>query len=242
MTSPGSNPGFVSLRILPGAISSVDISATPGSIAINGDVNFEDITVVARVVDCSGTPVTNTTPVRLETTLGIFRNSGQRYYNTFTDGGLVTGTLTSQAEAGRVTVTAIAGVVTDTTTVIFVPGPPWTIEVTAVPYRIPADGRSRAQIFAGVKDFYANYVMEGVTLTFVTDYGYFYESGVVSYTTHTNAQGFCEAHLVSSTTPQTVQVIGIAYNDRQGYTYVFFETAPTTRYSYLPLIRKKIIQ
>jgi len=235
IASPGATPGFVSLTILPGPVCSVDLTATPDSLPINGDVSFRDITGVARVLDCSGTPVTDNTPVRLETTLGIFRNSGQKYYNTLTNNGLATGTLTSQAEAGLVTLTAIVGVVTDTTSVRFLPDPPWTIEVTAVPYRIPADGRSSSQIFAGVKDFYANYVMEGVTLTFVTDYGYFYESGAVSYTTHTNAQGFCQARLVSSATPQTAQVRAIAYNDRQGYAYVFFDPAPVVRRAFMPI-------
>ena len=238
VTSGSALPGFTSLTILPGFPELAEISADPGSIPINGDVNFYDIIVVARIADCSDTPVEDGTSVMLKTDLGIFRESGMRTLPRMTLHGLVTGTLTSQSIAGLVTITATADSAVDTTTVRFLPGEPWLLEVWGYPATIPADGGSTSLITAWVKDEYNNPVLDGVTVTLVTDYGYFVESGDVMYTTTTTFEGYVFATLVSDPIPRTALVRAIAYNDRQGYTYVFFVVP---RYIYLPVVIRRAI-
>ncbi|MBM4429014.1 MAG: DUF11 domain-containing protein, partial [Chloroflexi bacterium] len=239
VTSGSAFPGFTNLTIRPGAASKVEVMADPDSIPINGDVNLYDIVVVARVVDCSNTPVQNGTAVALRTDLGIFRESGMRLLPRLTVGGLVTGTLTSQSIAGSVTITATADSVTGTTQVRFLPGEPWLISVWGYPETIYADGQSTSLITAWVKDEFNNPVLGGVTVTLVVDFGYFQETGQVSYTTYTDGFGYVFARLVSATTPRTVLVRAIAYNSRQGYSYVFFITPPPRRYLYMPFVQRR---
>jgi hypothetical protein len=239
VTSGSAFPGFTNLTIRPGAASAVEVMANPGSIPINGDVNLYDIVVVARIADCSDTPVQDGTSVALRTDLGIFRESGMRVLPRFAVGGLVTGTLTSQSIAGLVTITATAGSVNGTTQVRFLPGEPWLISVWGYPETIWADGQSTSLITAWVKDEFNNPVVDGVTVTFVVDFGYFQETGEVSYTTQTTIDGYVFATLVSDTTPQTVLVRAIAYNSRQGYSYVFFIEPPERRYLYMPYVQRR---
>lgn len=239
VTSASARSSFQNLKIVPGVVNQVAVTADPGSIPINGDVNFRDVFIEARISDCGGTPVVDGTPVRLETDLGIFRNSGTRSYNTLSVGGVATATLTSQSDAGLATVVATAAGVSGTVGVNFTPGAPWFVVVEAIPPRIPADGRSTSRIVARVEDEYYNHVLEGITVTFVTDYSHFQESGTVSYTTTTNNEGFVYATLVADSVPRTASVRCIAYNDRQQYAYVMFEALPEFRYMYLPVIKKQ---
>jgi hypothetical protein len=58
------------------------------------------------------------------------------------------------------------------------------------------------------------------------------------YTTTTDADGFVFGTLVSDTVPRTALVRAIAYNDRQGYTYVFYIEGDYV-YLYMPNIYKK---
>jgi len=239
VTSPGAMPGFTSLTIRAGLPSIVDLSANPQEIPINGDANGYNIMVGAQVQDCSGTPVEDGTPVILETDLGFFWESGTRSAIRLTVNGLVSATLTSQSVAGTVTIVATADSATDRTWVRFLPGEPWQLDVWSYPTTIPADGHSESLITARVKDEYNNPVLQGITVTFVTDYGRFAGSGTILYTTTTNSNGFAFATLVADMTPRTALVRAIAYNDRQGYTYVFFVTPPERRYLYMPLVTKR---
>lgn len=240
VVSPPAFPGFTNLNILPGLSEDVQITADPGQIPINGDVNFYDIIVVARVEDCSDTVVEDGTLVTLETDLGIFRESGMRTLPRWTVGGLVTGTLTSQSIAGTVTLTATADSVVTTTNVLFLPGEPWLVEVWGIPQTIYADGRSISQVSALVMDEFRNHVLDGVEIEFVTDYGHFYESMGTAYTTSTDINGYAFTRLVSDTVPRTALVRAIVVsNSRQGYSYVFFAELPEVRYIYLPIIMRR---
>jgi len=239
VTSGSAFPGFTSLTILPGLAENVEVSADPDSIPINGDVNFYDIIVVARVTDCSDTPVDDGTAVTLRTSLGLFRESGMRSLPRTTLNGLVTGTLTSQSIAGLVTITGTANSAVGTAEVRFLPGDPWLLDVWGYPTTIYANGMSTSLITALVKDEYNNPVLDGITVTFVTDYGLFVQSGDVVYTTTTSIDGFAFVTLLSDPIPRTALVRAIAYNDRQGYTYVFFVTPPEMSYLYLPLVKRR---
>ena len=242
VTSGSALPGFANLTILPGVPATVEFFVDKESIPINGDAYPFDpnyyIVVEAEVTDCSGTPVEDGVPVTLQTSLGFFWESGLRTLPRTSLGGMVTGTLTSQSIAGLVTISGTAGSAIGTTEVRFLPGEPWLLEVWAYPTTIFADGRSTSLVTARVKDEYDNPVLDGVTVTFVTDYGHFTGSDVV-YTTTTTIDGLAFARLISDPTPQTALVRAIAYNDRQGYTYVFFVLAPERGYIYLPLVRRQ---
>jgi uncharacterized repeat protein (TIGR01451 family) len=239
VVAPPAFPGFTNLNIRPGLPGNVDIMADPGEIPINGDVNFYDIIVEAFVGDCGDTPVEDGTSVMLKTDLGIFRESGMRTLPRTTATGWVTGTLTSQSIAGWVTLTATADSQVDTTNVRFLPGDPWLVEVWGIPQTIRADGRSTSGISALVMDEFRNPVMDGIDVEFVTDYGYFAQSGDVSYTTSTDINGYAIATLVSDIVPRTALVRAIIVsNSRQGYSYVFF-TEYVEHNLYLPLVMRQ---
>jgi len=241
VTSGASRPGFVNLWIKPGAVKHVSVEADPGSIPINGDVNGYDVAIVARVADCSDTVLEDGLRVKLQTDLGIFRDSGTRTHYAITINGLVTATLTSQSVAGLANITAQADSVTGSTTVRFLPGEPFQIEMSPIPESIWADGMRTSYVVARVRDEYFNHVLDGVTVTFITQYSHFVESGTERHTTTTNIDGFAFATLVADIVPRTSLVRCIAYNDRQGYTYVFFVTPPPV-HVYLPVVRKESIQ
>ncbi len=237
VTSGSAVPGFDNLTITPGAAAKVDMSVDPAAIPINGDVNGYDIIVSAMVKDCSNTPVVDGTAVDLRTSLGLFRESGSRNLLRNTVNGLVTATLTSQSIAGSVVLTGTAGSAVGSVAARFLPGEPWMLEVDAIPETIFANGRSTTLIAARVKDEYDNPVLDGITVTLVADYGFFSDTGTGLVTRTTDTQGYVFATLVSDTVPRTVLVRAIAYNDRQGYTYVFFIEGDY-KYLYMPNIRK----
>jgi hypothetical protein len=236
-------PGFTYLAIEPGEPLGITVSASPGEIPINGDVNGYNITVVAVVQDCSTTAVADGTTVRLQADKGMFLESGSWWVDRATLGGMVTATLTSQAVAGRVIITATADSRVSTTMAYFHPGEPWSVEVWAAPRQwMYADGRSQLEVWARVYDEYNNDVGEGITVTFVTDYGRFRINDGDTYTTTTETDGLAFATLISDVVPRTALVRAITYNYRQGYTYVFFITPPQYRYIYMPNIaRNRII-
>jgi len=235
ITSPPALSDFVNLYIRPGAPQRITVLADPEEIPILGDVNGYNITIVAAVNDCSSTPVSDGTPVRLHTDKGIFLESASWYVDQTTVGGMVTVTLTSQSIAGRVNITATSGSAVGTAHVYFKPGDPWRISVWPYPATIYADGRSRSLITARVFDYYDNNVGAGVTVTFRTDFGHFLGTGDTCVAT-TNEGGYAFCTLVSDTQPRTATVLVSTENFRQGYCYVFFVAPPELRYLYLPMI------
>jgi len=232
--------GFTNLWIVPGNPELVGVSADPGSIPINGDVNFYDVTIVARVADCSNTVVTDTTWVKLETDLGIFRDSGTRSVLQTTVSGLVTATLTSQSVAGTATITATADSAEGTTTVRFLPDEAYHVHVWGYPASIYADGTSTSLITAHVMDFWYNSVLDGITVTFMTNYGHFAETHDIFYTTTTTIEGFAFATLVAGTEPHTVLVQAVTHNHRIGRNYVYFIQPPVWGHVYLPIIKRSV--
>jgi hypothetical protein len=237
LASGAALPSFVDLWIEPGPPAVVMLSADPESIPINGVANFYDIIVEAEINDCSGTPITDTTPVTLQTDTGLFRESGTWAIVRPSINGVVTATLTSEERAGEVTVTATVDSILDTTYVTFLPDEPYHVDVWGVPFDITADGHSRSQVTAWVRDYYYNPVLAGVTVTFVTDHGRWFESGNEYFTTTTTTGGYAFARLVSSNDYiGTVNIYAITYNSRLGPGIVQF-VAP--RYIYLPLLKRQ---
>lgn len=241
VTSGAAVPGFSSMSIVPGDPSIVTVMTDKDSIRLDGDVNFYDITVVARVGDCSDTPVVDGTSVMLRTDLGFFRESGTRTVVDTTVTGLVTATLTSQTEAGLVTLTANADSAVGAKVVRFLPDPPFYIEVWGAPPTIRADGEARSYVTAHLMDQYYNTVLDGVTVTFVTDWGQFMGTYDVEYITFTDADGLAYATLIATDVPHNALVRAIAYNedlasDVQGYTYVLMVDPWKV---YMPMVYKQ---
>lgn len=236
LASGAALPSFVDMWIVPGPPAVVMLTADPDSIPINGVANFYDIIVEATINDCSGTPITDTTPVTLQTDTGLFRESGTWAIVRPSINGVVTATLTSEERAGEVTVTATVDSIMDTTNVTFLPDEPYHVDVWGVPFNITADGHSRTQVTAWVRDYYYNPVLPGITVTFIADHGHWWESGDEYYTTTTTIGGYAFGRLVSSVDYiGTVNIYAITYNDRLGPGIVQF-VAP--RYIYLPLIKR----
>jgi hypothetical protein len=239
LTSGSALPTFIDVWIVPGSPQYIELTATPESIPIQGVVHGYDIIVEATVMDCSGTPVTDTTPVSLQTDNGLFRESGTWTVVRYTVGGVVTATLTSEERAGEVTITATADSVVTTTKVYFDPGEPYHVNVYAIPFSIYADGRSSTLVTAEVADFYYNPVYAGITVTFITDHGVWVESGDIYYTTTTTAGGFAFANLRSSAVHVgTVNVYAVTYNGRIGPGIVQFVAPPEVWYLYIPIAPK----
>jgi hypothetical protein len=241
VTSGAAVPGFSSMSIVPGDPSIVTVTTDKDSIRLDGDVNFYDITVVARVDDCSGTPVVDGTSVLLRTDLGFFRESGTRTVVDTTVTGLITATLTSQTEAGLVTLTALADSAAGVKVVRFLPDPPFYIEVWGAPPTIRADGEARSYVTAHLMDQYYNTVLDGVTVTFVTDWGQFMGTYDIEYITFTDADGLAYATLIATDEPHNALVRAIAYNedlasDVQGYTYVLMVDPWKV---YMPIVYKQ---
>ena len=241
VTSGAAVPGFSSMSIVPGDPSIVTVTTDKDSIELDGDVNFYDITVVARVGDCSDTPVVDGTSVMLRTDLGFFRESGTRTVVDTTVTGLVTATLTSQTEAGLVTLTAVADSAVGAKVVRFLPDPPFYIEVWGSPPTIRADGEARSYVTAHLMDQYYNTVLDGVTVTFVTDWGQFMGTYDIEYITFTDADGLAYATLIAADEPHNALVRAIAYNedlasDVQGYTYVLMVDPWKV---YMPMVYKQ---
>jgi uncharacterized repeat protein (TIGR01451 family) len=239
LASGSALPTFIDIWIEPGDPQFIELTADPESIPIQGVVHGYDIIVEAKVMDCSGSPVTDTTAVRLQTDNGLFRESGTWSVVRYTVGGVVTATLTSEERAGEVTITATADSVITTTTVFFEPGEPYHLDVYAIPFSIYADGRSTTMVTAEVSDFYYNAVGSGITVTFITDHGSWVESGDIYYTTTTRAGGLAFATLRSSTAHiGTVNIYAVTYNGRIGPGIVQFVAPPTVWYLYIPIAPK----
>jgi hypothetical protein len=138
-----------------------------------------------------------------------------------------------------VTITATADSVITTTTVYFLPDEPYHVDVYAIPFSIYADGRSTTLVTAEVSDFYYNPVLEGITVTFITDHGLWVESSHIYYTTTTTVGGFAFANLRSSTNHiGTVNIYAVTVNGRIGPGIVQFLAPPDEWMLYLPITPK----
>jgi adhesin/invasin len=153
-------------------------------------------TVRALVQDSSMIAVPDNTPIRFTTDLG-FVFPGIAY----TLDGEAKTTLRSATTVGVATITGDAGdSVTGTTTVNFVPGPPATIEVVAIPTSIPANGDTFTQILVTVRDINGNTVNAGVPINFTTTLG------TIDTLTYTNTLGEATVFLFAGITPGTAVI------------------------------------
>jgi len=156
-------------------------------------------TITATVEDKHKNPVVNGTVVTFSTSLGSL---GSSKITKYTSGGIATATLTSDI-SGTATITVTSDSISDTASVTFWVGPPYTVAVEAHPTRIFADGVSTSAITATVRDAYDYPVLNGTVVTFTTSLGSLGSSTV----TKTTSSGVATATLTSITTTGTATII-----------------------------------
>ena len=177
----------------PVVASEIILRASPGRIPADG-VSIS--TIEANVLDSMGAAVPDYTPIRFSTSAGtIFPGIA------YTESGIATTTLRSSTIPTTATVTADAGGgLVETTPVEFVPGEPASIELTAVPSSIPADGDTSAMIIAVVSDEYGNPVGGGIPVMFTTSLG------TIDSVAYTNDIGEAQVYIYAGTAPGRAQI------------------------------------
>ena len=176
----------------------VQLTANPTSIPVGGHTSH----LTATVSDQFGQAVVDGTVVTFTTSSGYL---GSDTIAKTTTGGVATAVLTSPDTAGMAIVTATAGSgvdrATDTVTVTFEAGPPYTVTLQAYPASVPV-GSHTSVLTATLVDQYGNNVTDGTVVTFTTSLG-----GLGSdLITKTTLNGMATAVLTSGTAAGTAVV------------------------------------
>ncbi|MBU2489376.1 MAG: Ig-like domain-containing protein, partial [Proteobacteria bacterium] len=144
-----------------GATQSVgEVLVTIGSSSVVAD-GLTSVRVDAAVSDVAGMPVPDGTPVTFTTTAGTLSLT-----ETVTLNGVGSVYLKSPTGVGQATVTATVAGISGTDSILFIPGPPETIKLTASPANLTADGSSSSIIRAVVTDAQGNAVASTVEINF----------------------------------------------------------------------------
>ncbi|MGA1869633.1 MAG: invasin domain 3-containing protein [bacterium] len=147
-------------------ISSICLSTGAKKIFADGNTS---ILVYAEIKDSHGVYVTDDTEVTFTTTAGDIDSATPGIQDnvvvTTTNGGART-YLTSSTNPGTATVIVSARGTIMTATVDFIPGPPCTLTVEAIPIDLLADGKSQSTIITTVLDAHRNPVADGTLITF----------------------------------------------------------------------------
>ena len=186
----------VTIDLLPGAASGVDVSASRSSMPADG---ASTATITVTVKDDNDNPVADGTAVTLTTDLG---DLGADPFTTTTTDGTAIGTLTAGTSVGTATVQARVDGITNTTSISLVAGAASGVDVSASRSSMPADGSSTATITVTVKDDNDNPVADGTAVTLTTDLG---DLGADPFTT-TTTDGIATGTLTAGTTAGTATV------------------------------------
>ncbi len=198
------------------------------SAQLNAD-GLSSTIIHAVVQDSDMVAVPDNTPIRFTTDLG-FIFPGIAYT---IDGEAVT-TLRSATTVGTATITGDAGdSVLGTTTVDFIPGPPASIDIDAIPTTIPANGDTFTQILVTAYDINGNTVNAGVPITFTTTLG------TIDTLAYTNTLGEATVFLYAGITPGTA-VIWATSGTAIGQTTVNF-TNTNAAFMYLYIDPNEVI-
>ena len=156
--SAGAAVGLATVTLLPDAPYTVTLWAMPPRLPAE-----QTTTLHAAVTDRYTNPVADGTLVTILSSLGTINP----LYPVPTVSGVAIATLHSNL-VGTAVVTATAQGRVGTTGVIFDPGPPYTVSVTAYPTQLPADGSTTTIITATVIDHAGNVVADNTPVTFTT--------------------------------------------------------------------------
>ncbi|MFQ6058458.1 MAG: Ig-like domain-containing protein, partial [Anaerolineae bacterium] len=180
---------------LAGPPFTLTVEAYPTSLPADG---VSTATITATVRDEWGNLVADGTSVAFTTTLGTITPALST-----TSQGVATASLTAGAEVGTAEVTVTVDSRTGSTTVDFIPGPPFTLTVEAYPLSIPADGVSTSTITVTVRDQWDHPVADDTVVAFTTTLGAF-PTGQTYMTATIN--GIATATLTSATEEGTAIV------------------------------------
>lgn len=197
--------GSARVFFLPLAPAALSLTVEPDVLTADG---VSTATLRLRAEDRHANPVADGTRVQWGTTMGtVWPLEG------FTVRGWATATLRSSTMLGSGTVWAVAGAVSATAPVRFVPGPPAALLVSASPTRLVADGASTATIRATAWDRVGHLVADGTPVTFTTtlgeiapDIGWTLEGVVTSTLRSATQPGTARVRAASGTVWGEVQV------------------------------------
>ncbi|MGA9351890.1 MAG: invasin domain 3-containing protein, partial [Anaerolineae bacterium] len=206
--------GTTEVTFQPGLPYTLTLAAYPMILTV-GDSS----TLTATVKDQYNNNVANGTLVSFTTSWGSL---GSTTVSKTTTGGIATATLTSQLP-GTAAITATAGSISDTETVVFNVGLPSTVTLEAYPTSIPIAGYT-STLTATVKDKCNNAVSNGTLVTFTTSLGRL-GSGPVTKTT---ISGVATAVLTSETTAGTAIVTATSDSKVATTTVKFTPLSPYT--------------
>ena len=208
----GSTSGNSIIEIYAEDVHSITVNSGSSSIVANGTSNTA---IMANVRDANGNNVEDGTEVTFTTTAGDIDNPDdvitdtQVSVTTKTTNGVATAILTSPTNLGTATITATVGGVSDSTSVNFIPGAVDTINLTASPNNLTADGVSTSTIRAVVIDANDNPV-GGETISFLVTTG----TGTLSDATAiTNSSGIATVTYTSSETAGTETINAASTNE-----------------------------
>ncbi len=186
----------IDVTFLPDVPYTLTLAADPTMLTVG-----ESSTLTATVTDQYSNDVADGTVVHFETNLGTL---GSTTIDKPTTDGVAIATLTSLLP-GTAAITATADAASDTASVTFEVGPPYTVTLEAYPVSIPVAGATSA-LTATVVDLYSNHVANGTVVTFTTSLGDLGGDPVVRTTT----DGIATAVLTSETTAGTAFITATA--------------------------------
>lgn len=147
----------------PAAASSIVVSVGRPTLSAGAD----STTVTAYVFDADNRPISDNTVVFFTTTLGTLQNLTVR-----TSGGVALTLLHASPVTGTAIVTATTGgAIHGSASVLIVPGPSASIQMTSSADTLFADHSSESAITALVRDTYGNPVTEGSPVSFTAQGG-----------------------------------------------------------------------
>ncbi|RJR19119.1 MAG: hypothetical protein C4582_10810, partial [Desulfobacteraceae bacterium] len=189
-----------SITLIQATVGSISVSIGAESLVADGT---SQALVTATVKDTAGNPIANGTTVSFTTTAGTLSSS-----SVLTTNGIATVSITSATRIGLATVTATAGGFSGTATLTFIPGAVDSINLTATPNNLTADGVSTSVIRAQVTDAQGNAVADGEVISFSIVTG----TGTISPASASTSGGIATATYTSSATEGTETVRASATN------------------------------
>lgn len=190
---------FVDITLITAFIGSVEVTAGFDAIPADGSTST---LIMASVKDTNGDNIADGTTVSFATTAGSLSST-----TATTTNGVATVNLTSSTHVGTATVMGTAGGISDTATVQFVSGAIGSVEVTATPDNLTADGTSQSTINIIVRDFQGN-PADGKIIIVTVSSG----TGTLSALSVTTSGGMASVTYTASVTAGTETVRATAVN------------------------------
>lgn len=160
VATAGTAIGTAEVEVTPGPVHELNLTTIQSTQTVGKPVGLR-----AGVYDEYGNPIGAGMPVSFTTTLGEVQPPAATTDAT----GIVTATLTT-TRTGTALVSAHTAGLEDSATVLFTPGPPEQVTVTADPPAIPVDGAT-SRILATLTDRYGNRVGDGIAVAFASSLG-----------------------------------------------------------------------